>query len=122
MIASIGAPILILALWLPGSGTAAIVTFSVLFGIVSGTIVSLAPTLVAVLSDVRQIGVRTGSLFSLVAISTLISSPIGGQIIIGDNGSYKTMQICSGCFSVGGAVLFSILRYKMGGLSLAKRV
>lgn len=122
MISSLVIAILILALWLPGYGTGAIVTFSVLFGFVSGTVVGLAPTLVSFISDVRQIGVRTGTMFACVAVAVLVGSPIGGQLILADNGSYKTMQIFSGCLCMGGAVCYTALRFVMSGKDIKKRV
>ena len=112
--------ILIWALWLPGSGTGAIVTFSVLFGFTSGAVVALPPTLVASISDVKQIGVRTGAMFSMVAVAVLIGNPIGGEIVTGENGSYKMLQVFSGCLTTAGTACYALLRYRLGGLSLKK--
>ena len=114
--------ILVLALWLPSSGTGAVVTFALLFGFSSGGVVSLAPTLVASISDVRQIGVRTGVMFSLVAVAVLIGSPIGGQLIQQDNGGFRTMQGFAGAMMMGGTVCYALLRWRVGGLSLRKKV
>ena len=122
LVCAIGSSILVLALWLPSSGTGAIVTFTLLFGFVSGGVVSLAPTIVANISDVRQIGVRTGAMFSCVAVAVLIGSPIGGQLIVQDNGSYKTMQGFSGAMMMGGTICYALLRWRVGGLSLSKKV
>jgi MFS family permease len=114
--------IITLALWIPGYGTAAVVIFAVIFGFSSGCIVSLAPTLIAHLSDVTKIGTRTGTMFSIVAIAVLIGSPIGGQLIIADNGGYVKMQIFSGVLMIVGSVFFLVLRVLVGGWSLGKKV
>jgi MFS family permease len=112
----------ILAIWLPTSGTAGAFTFAVFFGFSSGAVVSLAPTLVAMISDVRQIGVRQGVMFSLVAIATLTGSPIGGEIITANDGSYRMMMVFAGVLTSAGAVLYTLLRWKLGGLSLKDKV
>ena len=62
-------------------------------GFGSGAFVSLSPSLIAQISDVRQIGVRTGSLFAVISIAALISQPIGGAIIQRWHGSYTGLQI-----------------------------
>jgi MFS family permease len=114
--------ILIVALWLPGSGTGATIAFCVLFGFTSGAVVALPPTLVASISDVKQIGVRTGAMFSWVAVAVLVGSPIGGQLYTANNGSYKTMQIFSSVLTAAGTLCFAALRVRLGGLSLRKKV
>lgn len=114
--------IISLALWLPGHGTGPIVTFAVLFGFSSGSIVSLPPTLIAQISDVRQIGVRTGTVFTIVSVSVLVSSPIGGALVSADNGDYGKLQIFSGVMMVAGSVLFVMTRIKLAGPKLKVKV
>lgn len=43
---------------------------------------SLAPALIAQISDIRQIGVRTGSMFMVVSVAALVGTPIGGGELI----------------------------------------
>ncbi|RMZ75716.1 hypothetical protein DV738_g5336, partial [Chaetothyriales sp. CBS 135597] len=114
--------IFVWALWLPGSGTGATVTFAILFGFASGGVVALPATLVASISDVKQIGVRTGAMFSLVAIATLVGSPIGGEITTADHGSYQMLKVFSGCLTSAGTICYALLRYNLGGFSLKKKV
>ena len=64
--------------------------------------VSLAPSLIAQISDVRQIGVRTGTLFAVIAIAALISNPIGGELITRWNGSFTGLQIYCGVMTFAG--------------------
>ncbi|RMZ85800.1 hypothetical protein DV737_g383, partial [Chaetothyriales sp. CBS 132003] len=116
------ATILIWAIWLPGSGTGATVTFAVLFGFASGAVVALPPTLVASISDVKQIGVRTGATFSLVAIAVLVGNPIGGQIVTSEHGSYQMLKVFSGCLTTGATICYALLRFTLGGLSLKNKV
>ncbi len=54
--------ILVLALWLPARGNVPYILFAAFYGFSSGAFVSLAPALIAQISDIRQIGVRTGTM------------------------------------------------------------
>ncbi len=66
--------ILVLALWLPARGNVPFIVFSALYGFTSGAFVSLAPAMIAQISDIRQLGVRTGSMFMVVAFAALVVS------------------------------------------------
>jgi len=100
----------VLALWIPATGNASIIVFAVLYGFGSGAFVSLAPSLIAQISDVRQIGVRTGTLFAIISIAALISDPIGGTLITRWNGRYTGLAVYCGTMCIGGYVR-SILRH-----------
>ncbi|ETI25195.1 hypothetical protein G647_04568 [Cladophialophora carrionii CBS 160.54] len=111
--------VIVLALWLPSSGTAATIVFCLVFGFSSGAVASILPSLVATISHISQIGVRTGCNFSVVAVAVLIGSPIGGQLI--QNDGYKSMQGFSGALLGGGLIVFTVLWVRLGGLT-GKRV
>jgi MFS family permease len=86
-----------LALWLPARGNAPIIIFALLYGFASGTFVSLAPAIIAqITSDMRQIGTRTGSMFALVSVASLIGNPIAGALLGDDNDKYLYLQIFTG--------------------------
>lgn len=114
--------IFVLALWIPANSNAALILFAILFGFTSGTIVSMAPPIVAQISDVRQIGVRTGTVFTFIAISVLVSNPIAGALIVADNGSFVKCQIFAGCVMAAGSVFFLLARVKLAGSSLRTKV
>jgi MFS family permease len=103
----------ILALWLPSSGTGATVVFALLFGFSSGAVASILPALVATISPISQIGVRTGCNFSVVAVAVLIGSPIGGQLI--ENDGLRSMQGFSGALMGAGCMVFAVLWVRLGG-------
>jgi hypothetical protein len=88
--------VLVLAIWIPASSNAGIVVFAAL----SGTIVSMAPALVAQISDVRRIGVRMGTMFTIMSIAVLISDPIAGALVVQDYGGYVKLQVFAGCMIV----------------------
>ena len=71
--------IISLCLWLPAKGNASVIVFAALYGIASGTSVSIVAAVVAQISDVRELGVRTGTLYAVTSFGVLIGSPIEGR-------------------------------------------
>ena len=94
--------ILILALWLPATANAPIILFAALYGFGSGAFVSLAPSVIAQISDVRQIGVRTGTLFLCISFGALIGNPVGGALITRWKGEYTGLQVFGGVMTLSG--------------------
>ncbi|RHZ55591.1 hypothetical protein CDV55_104592 [Aspergillus turcosus] len=90
------AGVLVLGLWIPASGNAAIIVFAVVFGFASRAYVSLPPALVVAISPLEEIGYRTGLLFLFSSVGGLTSSPIGGAILQRDGGSYTGMKVFAG--------------------------
>ncbi|KAJ5174344.1 MFS transporter asaE [Penicillium canariense] len=113
--------ILVLALWLPSRGNAPAIVFSVLYGFGSGAFVSLTPALIAQISDMREVGVRNGTCFSIISFAALTGTPIGGALIPDVlHGSYTRLQIFCGVVMLAGATLFIVARIILGGLKWAK--
>lgn len=111
---SILSSIITLALWIPSSGSAAAVVYCCVFGFSSGGVASILPAVIAQFSNIQEIGVRTGALFSVAAIATLIGSPIAGQII--SNGGYRSMQAFGGATLAGGSLVWIFLWIRLGGI------
>ena len=113
--------ILVLALWLPSRGNTPIIIFSALYGCGSGAFVSLAPALIAQISDLREVGVRNGTCFSIISIAALTGSPIGGALVPDVlHGSYTKLQVFCGVVMIAGATLFIAARVVVGGFNLKK--
>lgn len=112
--------ILVLALWLPARGNVAFILFAALYGFSSGAFVSLAPALIAQISEIRQIGVRTGSMFIVVSVAALVGNPIGGQLIHENHGGYLHLQIFCGIMMLAGSILFVCARISLAGFKLCK--
>lgn len=107
--------ILILGLWIPGTSEKAIVAFTVLFGIASGSGISLSPVLVAQISPMQEIGTRSGISFAIAGVASLTGSPIGGAIITATNGSYLGTKIFGGVSSAIGTCFFIASRIAFAG-------
>ncbi|MCJ1445780.1 MAG: hypothetical protein MMC23_006285 [Stictis urceolatum] len=102
--------IIILALWLPATANAPVIVFAVLYGFGSGAFVSMVPALVAQVSDIREIGVRTGTVFAIVSLGALCGNPIAGALLDKDKGEYTYLQAFSGGLICGGTVVMVITR------------
>ena len=108
--------ILVLALWIPATGNAAIIAFAALFGFTSGAYVSLAGAMVVKISPFPEIGYRTGLLFLFASIGGLTTNPIAGAILSRDHASYTGMKVFSGAFIVAGSLLVLAARLCHTGL------
>lgn len=112
--------ILILALWLPATGNVPIILFAALFGIGSGAGIGLTPALCAQISPIKDIGVRTGTVFAIASIAALTGSPIGGQIIVDDHGSFRNTAVFAGVSCGTGVALYIAARISLAGLKMTK--
>jgi MFS family permease len=112
--------ILILGLWLPATGNAPIILFAALFGIASGAGFGLTPALCAHISPIQDIGVRSGTAFSISAFAALTGSPIAGQIITDSHGSFRYAMIFGGVSCGVGSVLFAVTRFTLTGFKITK--
>ncbi|KAI5300441.1 hypothetical protein KEM55_007327 [Ascosphaera atra] len=87
-----------LAMWIPASGNALTIVFALFYGFTSGAFVSLPAALVGQISHVKEIGVRTGSLFVAMSIGALTGNPIGGALIDDPlSSSYWKIQVSRSC-------------------------
>ena len=115
-----------LALWIPGSSsTAAIIVFGAVYGFTSGGYISMAPAVIAQISDIRQIGTRIGITFIINAVAALAGSPIGGAIVTrsrhgGAGNPYLGLQLFCGIVMLVGTAVFFVARYAQVGFRLVK--
>lgn len=86
-----------LAIWLPFPNIPGIVSFAILFGFSSGGYISLCPTVVRRISEMKVLGARIGAAFAMQAVGALAGSPLGGAIVAWQDGAYTGLQIFCGC-------------------------
>ncbi|KAH6676692.1 major facilitator superfamily domain-containing protein [Halenospora varia] len=85
------------ALWLPaGNSTPMIIVFSVIFGFVSGSNLSLSPVCVGQLCKTEHYGRYFATCWMFVAFGTLTGLPIAGQILTAMDGDYTGLIIFAG--------------------------
>lgn len=112
--------IVLLGLWLPATGNVPLIIFAALFGIGSGAGIGLTPALCAGISPMKDIGVRTGTIFAVSSIAALTGSPLGGRIITDSKGDFKNTIIFAGISCAIGTVLFLSARIVVGGVKMGK--
>lgn len=104
----------ILALWIPDSSDAGLISFAALFGFCSGAYVSLIAPLVSQISPLSEIGFRTGIVFFISSIGGLTTNPINGAIIDLPNG-LRGIKIFAGVFCfVGTTFILAARVYRIG--------
>lgn len=108
-IATMLSGILTLAVWIPAKSNISIFVYAGFYGFASGAYVSLGPSVVAQLSDIKEIGLRNGVLYFCVGIAVLIGNPIGGQLVTAMDGDFLGLQLFAGVTMVAGActILFA---------------
>lgn len=108
--------ITVLALWLPSRGNIPILLFAGFYGFFSGAFVSLGPAIVGQISEINQIGIRTGTVYLIVSIAALTGSPIAGALVARKDGQFEYLQIFCGVSMVIGTGLFVAARWVKVGL------
>ncbi|KAL7270146.1 hypothetical protein RUND412_007153 [Rhizina undulata] len=71
MLITYGSGVLILALWIPGTGHIPTILFAAFYGFTTGAFVSFVTEFLAQISDIREIGVRNGAVFAMVSWAAL---------------------------------------------------
>ena len=102
--------IIILALWLPASGDAAIIVFAALFGFSSGGYISLSPALIAQISPYKELGYRLGLVYFFAAFAGVTTNPIAGAILQRSGGSFDNVKVYAGVFFLAGTTLILVAR------------
>lgn len=85
------------ALWLPaGNSTPMIIVFAIVFGVVSGSNLSLSPVCVGQLCKTENYGKYFATCWMLVAFGTLTGLPVAGGVLAADRGEYRGLIIFAG--------------------------
>ncbi|MCJ1435451.1 hypothetical protein MMC27_004824 [Xylographa pallens] len=113
--------LIILAIWLPARGNAPIIVFAALYGFGSGAFVSMVPACLAQISNIKEIGIRNGTLFAIVSFAALCGNPIAGALL-GNGTSFTKVIIFSGVVYMAGAAIFLLTRATLVKWKIATKV
>ena len=118
IVASFISGILALA-WIRIKNTPGLIVFSVLYGISSGTVVSLPPSAIGSISNnLSEIGSRLGTSFFFAAFGTLIGNPVAGKLVDIESSEFYKGQVWSGVLILSSTVFLSLAQYsKRTGLT-----
>jgi MFS family permease len=114
------AGIMVLAVWIPARNNVGIIVFGAFYGFFSGAFVSMIPACIAQISDIRQIGVRTGTIYAITSAAALCGNPVAGALV-GSGGNFLHLQIFCGVTIVAGSVAFVSARVVLVGPKLLEK-
>ncbi|KAI0370958.1 MFS general substrate transporter [Pilatotrama ljubarskyi] len=97
-----------IVLWSTARSLAQLLAYAALYGLFSGAFNALIVPCIAQISDIREIGMRIGLLYSVISFPSLVGNPAAGALLTACNGSY-TGLICMSGVSVILASLFMLL-------------
>lgn len=107
-ICAMGTGVSMLCLWLPFNyhpSHAGIIVFALVYGFVSGTVVSILMPCVAKIGDLNTLGQRFGTFQLVISISCLTGLPIMGAILNRQgNTDFSGLQIFASTISILGAL------------------
>lgn len=97
MIPFTSACLLLAFAWLAIHNATGIIFFAALYGMASGTYVSLpAPVITTLTKDLHHVGARLGTCFVFGAVGILVGSPIAGALVDLETKSYWKAQVFCG--------------------------
>lgn len=97
--------------WIAVNTVAGLAVFAIIYGFLSGAVVSLPATVIAgLVPEMRLMGTWMGMSFCFAGLGVLIGSPIAGCIINLVEGRFYPAFIFSGTFTMTGAMIFTIMR------------
>ncbi|KAB8233366.1 major facilitator superfamily domain-containing protein [Aspergillus alliaceus] len=124
--ASFGTGASILALWLPFNYHplhAGIIVFALVYGFVSGSLVSLLMPCVAKVGSLETLGVRFGTFQMVIGVSCLTGLPIMGAILNRQgNTDFSGLQLFGGITCLLGSCGIGIATYLLGNLRQTRKV
>ncbi|KAM5538781.1 hypothetical protein V8D89_007503 [Ganoderma adspersum] len=99
-------------LWPAAHSLAPLLAYAALYGLFSGAFNALIVPCIAQISDIREIGMRIGLLYSIISFPSLVGNPAAGALLTVGHGSYTGLILMSGTsIMVGsGFMLLSKLR------------
>lgn len=87
-----------------------IITYAVIFGIASGSNISLTPVCVGQLCDTEDYGRYYATCYTIVSFGTLTGIPIAGALLTACNGAFWGVALWTGLCYVGALAAFSTVR------------
>lgn len=112
----------VLGVWLPFGGTkAGTAVFALLFGLGSGSNISLTPVCIGQLCRIENYGRYYSTCFSIVSLGCLSGVPIAGKILDMSGGKFNGLVIFVGCCYAGGLLAFYCARVLAVGQGLRQK-
>lgn len=114
-------------LWAVAKTSSALIALAILYGFISGSMISLPPAIIAHLTPrADHIGTRVGMAYTIASFFALVGNPIGGAILSLGKRHHTGEKVFFGTWFFAGLVLITggllcfVTRYKRVGLKLTK--
>ncbi|EIW56757.1 MFS general substrate transporter [Trametes versicolor FP-101664 SS1] len=85
-----------LLLWSTAHTLPQLLVYAAMYGLFSGAFNALIVPCIAQISDIREIGMRIGLLYSIISFPSLIGNPTAGALLRVCHGSYTGLIVLSG--------------------------
>lgn len=97
--------------WISVYTPSGLYVWTVFYGIIAGSILSLFPAALASLTtDLSKRGARMGMNFTIISFATLTGNPIAGAIITSNDGDYLGAQLLMGVSFLVGMAFIGLAR------------
>ncbi|KAJ2597952.1 hypothetical protein H4R99_004306 [Coemansia sp. RSA 1722] len=112
-VSSLLSSVAMLVLWLPFENLGTLVASATLFGLASGSIVSLVPVMTAALFGIKRLPSILGLLLISYTIGVFIGAPVGGVLLdkYGQGSDYRMLIAYGGALFAAASILFVVLRF-----------
>lgn len=118
---------IIALLWAVATTPGTLVALSILYGFISGSMISLPPAIIAHLTPrADHIGTRVGMAYTIASFFALVGNPIGGAILTQGKKHQKDEKVFMGTWFFAGFVLIVgglfcfVTRYQRVGLKVTR--
>ncbi|KAB2107965.1 hypothetical protein AG0111_0g4454 [Alternaria gaisen] len=103
---------LCLFLWLFSTSMATLIFFVCVYGFCTSSVTALPPSVIGQITSDDKLGARIGAFYSVIAIASLIGTPIGGSLITDDKAKdgYQWLISFSGASLIIGSIFMLISR------------
>jgi predicted MFS family arabinose efflux permease len=114
--------IAVLTLWLPSNGDSAMtMAFAIIFGVASGSNISLTPVCIAQLCQTEEYGRYYSCVYSIASFGSLIGVPMAGSLIQAADGKFWGLMLFAASSYTASILCFVIARVLSTGLALRTR-
>ncbi|CAI9632382.1 unnamed protein product [Alternaria burnsii] len=103
---------LCLFLWLLSTSMATLIFFVCVYGFCTSSVTALPPSVIGQITSDGKLGARIGAFYSVIAIASLIGTPIGGSLITDDKAKdgYRWLISFSGASLITGSIFMLVSR------------
>ncbi|KAI0742553.1 MFS general substrate transporter [Daedaleopsis nitida] len=109
-----------LVLWSAAHSLLPLLAYAALYGLFSGAFNALIVPCIAQISDIREIGMRIGLLYSIISFPSLFGNPAAGALLKVTHGSYSGLIILSGGSVVVGSLFMMLAKLRLDPHVLAR--